>query len=190
MAVAKTGELLAFAIDDRTGIGPYSTYPRTSAVEGNQVGNLAGSWYRCKNYRARLRVAFQNKPPTSQYRAVGHPIACAVTEAMIDRAAAALALDPAEIRRINLIADDAYPWTSASGLKFEKLSQQAALEKLLKLMDYPGLRREQAELRKRGIHRGIGLACFVEITNPGPAFYGVRSRRRTAPPCASIPAAR
>jgi len=52
---------------------PYSTYPRTSAVEGNQVVNLAGSWYRCKNYRANLRVAFQNKPPTSQYRAVGHP---------------------------------------------------------------------------------------------------------------------
>ena len=173
MAVSAKGELLAFAIDDRTGIGPYSTYPRTSAVEGNQVVNLAGSWYRCKNYRANLRVAFQNKPPTSQYRAVGHPIACAVTEAMMDRAAAALALDPAEIRRINLIADDAYPWTSASGLKFEKLSQQAALAKLLKLMDYKALRAEQAALRKKGIHRGIGLACFVEITNPGPAFYGV-----------------
>ena len=173
MAVSRSGELLAFAIDDRTGIGPYSTYPRTSAVEGNQVVNLAGSWYRCKNYRARLRVAFQNKPPTSQYRAVGHPIACAVTEAMIDRAAAALSLDPAEIRRVNLIADDAYPWTSASGLKFEALSQQAALEKLLVLMDYRGLRAEQAALRKKGIHRGIGLACFVEITNPGPAFYGV-----------------
>ena len=71
-------------MDDLTGIGPYSTYPRTSAVEGNQVVNLTGSWYRHRNYRARLRVAFQNKPPTTQYRAVGHPIAAAVTEA-IDR---------------------------------------------------------------------------------------------------------
>jgi len=173
LALNKAGEILALEMDDLTGIGPYSTYPRTSAVEGNQVVNLTGSWYRHRNYRARLRVAFQNKPPTTQYRAVGHPIACAVTEAILDRAAAELNLDPAEIRRINLIPDGAYPWTTASGLKFEKLSHQAALETLLKLMDYDGLRREQAELREKGIYRGIGLASFVELTNPGPAFYGV-----------------
>ncbi|MGB8182185.1 MAG: xanthine dehydrogenase family protein molybdopterin-binding subunit [Stellaceae bacterium] len=173
MALAKDGAIAAFAIDDVTGIGPYSTYPRTSVVEGNQVVGLVGSWYRCRNYRAQLKVAFQTKPPTTQYRAVGHPIATAVTEALVDRAAIALGLDPAELRRRNLVPDDAYPWTTASGLKFEKLSQQASLEKLLKLMDYDGLRREQAALRARGVHRGIGLACFVELTNPGPAFYGV-----------------
>ncbi len=173
LALTREGEILALDMDDLTGIGPYSTYPRTSAVEGNQVVNLTGSWYRHRNYRARLRVAFQNKPPTTQYRAVGHPIACAVTEAIVDRGAAQLGIDPAQIRRINLIPDDAYPWTTASGLKFEKLSHQAALEKLLKLMDYDGLRREQSQLRKQGIHRGIGLASFVELTNPGPAFYGV-----------------
>ena len=173
MALANDGTIAALAIDDVTGIGPYSTYPRTSVVEGNQVVGLVGSWYRCRNYRAQLKVAFQTKPPTTQYRAVGHPIATAVTEALVDRAAIALGLDPAELRRRNLVTDDAYPWTTASGLKFEKLSQQASLEKLLKLMDYDGLRREQAALRARGVHRGIGLACFVELTNPGPAFYGV-----------------
>jgi carbon-monoxide dehydrogenase large subunit len=173
MAVSRSGEILAIDIDDLTGIGPYSTYPRTSAVEGNQVINLTGCWYRCANYRARLRVAFQTKPPMSQYRAVGHPIACAVTEGLVDIAARAIAMDPAELRRRNLIADDAYPWTSPAGLVFEKLSHHRALARLLELMDYPALRREQAELRRRGIHRGIGLAGFVEITNPGPAFYGV-----------------
>ena len=173
MAVSKAGEILAIAIDDLTGIGPYSTYPRTSAVEGNQVINLTGSWYACANYRARLRVAFQNKPPMSQYRAVGHPIACAVTEALVDRAAQAVGLDPAELRGRNLIADGGYPWTSPTGLRFERLSHQGCLARLLELMDYAGLRREQAALRAKGIHRGIGLASFVEITNPGPAFYGV-----------------
>jgi len=173
MAVSKSGEILAIAVDDLTGIGPYSTYPRTSAVEGNQVINLIGSWYRCANYRARLRVAFQNKPPMSQYRAVGHPIACAVTEMLVDRAAQAIGLDPAELRRRNLIADDAYPWTSPAGLRLERLSHQRCLERMLELMDYAGLRREQAALRAKGVHRGIGLASFVEITNPGPAFYGV-----------------
>jgi aerobic carbon-monoxide dehydrogenase large subunit len=173
LAVSRSGEILAVELDDLTGIGPFSTYPRSSAVEGNQVINLTASWYRCPNYRARLRVAFQTKPPTSQYRAVGHPIACAVTEALVDRAARALGLDPAELRRRNLIADDAYPWTSPAGLRFERLSHQRCLARLLELMDYDGLRREQASLRVAGVHRGIGLASFVEITNPGPAFYGV-----------------
>jgi aerobic carbon-monoxide dehydrogenase large subunit len=173
MALGADGEILAIDIDDLTGIGPYSTYPRSSAVEGNQVVNLIGSWYRCANYRARLAVAFQNKPPMSQYRAVGHPIACAVTEGLVDHGARALGIDPAELRRRNLLADDAYPWTSPAGLRFEKLSHQRALERLLALMDYAGLRREQQALRARGIQRGIGLASFVEITNPGPAFYGV-----------------
>jgi aerobic carbon-monoxide dehydrogenase large subunit len=173
MALGADGEILAIDIDDLTGIGPYSTYPRSSAVEGNQVVNLVGSWYRCANYRARLAVAFQNKPPMSQYRAVGHPIACAVTEGLVDHGARALGIDPAELRRRNLLADDAYPWTSPAGLRFEKLSHQRALERMLALMDYEGLRREQQALRARGVHRGIGLASFVEITNPGPAFYGV-----------------
>ncbi len=173
MAVSRTGEILAIAIDDLTGIGPYSTYPRSSAVEGNQIVGLTGSWYRSANYRARLRVAFQTKPPMSQYRAVGHPIACAVTEGLVDLAARAIAMDPAELRRRNLIADEAYPWKSPAGLLFEKLSHQRALERMLELMDYEGLRREQRDLRAKGIHRGIGLASFVEITNPGPAFYGV-----------------
>ena len=173
MALGAAGEILAIDIDDLTGIGPYSTYPRSSAVEGNQVVNLVGSWYRCANYRARLAVAFQNKPPMSQYRAVGHPIACAVTEGLVDHGARALGIDPAELRRRNLLADDAYPCTSPAGLRFEKLSHQRALERMLTLMDYAGLRREQQALRARGVHRGIGLASFVEITNPGPAFYGV-----------------
>jgi carbon-monoxide dehydrogenase large subunit len=86
-------------------------------------------------------------------------------------------MDPAEIRRRNLIRDDAYPCASPAGLRFEALSHHAALDKLLAMMDYPALRAEQASLRQRGIHRGIGLASFIEVTNPSPAFYGVGGAR-------------
>ena len=173
LAVTPDGLLRALEIDDLTGIGPYSVYPRTSAVEGNQVLNLTGSWYRLPAYKARLRVALQTKTPTCQYRGVGHPIAVAVTEGMMDLAADRLGLDPAEIRRRNLLTNSAYPHTSPAGLRFEKLSLAASFERLLTLMDYKRLRAEQAEARSRGILRGIGLACFVELANPGPAFYGV-----------------
>src|SRR5437763_11098273 len=140
LACSKDGDILAFDLDDLTAIGPYSVYPRTSGIEGNQVVNLTGGPYRHKHYCARLNVVFTNKNVTCQYRAVGHPIAVAVTEAIIDLAAGKLGIDPAEFRRRNLIADDAYPYTSASGMKFEKLSHEQALDTLLKLMDYDRLR--------------------------------------------------
>ncbi|HZM47700.1 MAG TPA: xanthine dehydrogenase family protein molybdopterin-binding subunit [Burkholderiales bacterium] len=180
LACTRAGEILAFELDDLTAIGPYSVYPRTSGIEGNQVVNLTGGPYRHKQYRARTRVVFTNKNVTCQYRAVGHPIAVALTEGIVDRAAHELGMDPAEFRRRNLVPDDAYPYTSASGMKFEKLSHEEALDKLLATMDYRKLRAEQAGLRKKGIHRGIGLAAMIEVTNPSPAFYGVGGARISA----------
>ncbi|HEY7548506.1 MAG TPA: xanthine dehydrogenase family protein molybdopterin-binding subunit, partial [Hyphomicrobiaceae bacterium] len=180
MAVDAEGRIAAIDIDDLTGIGPYSVYPRTSAVEGNQVVGLVGGPYDFANYRARTTVVFQNKTPTSQYRAVGHPIATAITEGLVDLAAEAVGLDPVEFRRRNLMADGSYPRTSPAGLKFEGLSHMASLDKLLAMMDYTALRVEQERLRGQGIHRGIGLAAFIELTNPSPFMYGVGGARISA----------
>jgi carbon-monoxide dehydrogenase large subunit len=180
LACTKAGEILAFELDDLTPIGPYSVYPRTSGIEGNQVVNLTGGPYKHQKYRAKLRVVFTNKNVTCQYRAVGHPIAVALTEAIVDLAATKLGMDPAEFRRKNLIPDDAYPYTFPSGIKFEKLSHHQTLDKLLALMDYKKLREEQAALRKKKVYRGIGLAAMIEVTNPSPAFYGVGGARISA----------
>jgi carbon-monoxide dehydrogenase large subunit len=180
LACSKEGEILAFDLDDLTAIGPYSVYPRTSGIEGNQVVNLTGGPYKHQKYRGKTHVVFTNKNVTCQYRAVGHPIAVALTEGIVDLAAQKLGMDPAEFRRRNLIGDDAYPYTFPSGLKFEKLSHHQALELLLRTMKYDELRAEQAQLRKQGIHRGIGLAAMIEVTNPSPAFYGVGGARISA----------
>jgi carbon-monoxide dehydrogenase large subunit len=180
MALTADGEITAIEIDDLTGIGPYSVYPRTSGIEANQVVNLTGAPYRHQSYRARARVVFQNKNVMCQYRAVGHPIAIAVTEALVDAGARALAMDPAEVRRRNLVPDDAYPHTNAWGIRFERLSHHAGLKRLLEMMGYEALRTEQARLREQKIFRGIGLASFVEVTNPSAAFYGVGGARISA----------
>ena len=177
IAVNRDGAIQAFEIDDLTGIGPYSMFPRTSAIEGNQVVNLVGGPYKHKQYRAKLQVVFQNKTPTCQYRGVGHPIACAVTEGLVDLAARQIGMDPLELRRRNVIPDDAYPATGASGIKLEVLSHQACLRKIETLMDYPSLLAEQAALRQQGIYRGIGFAALIELTNPSAAFYGVGGAR-------------
>ena len=186
LACTKAGEILAFDLDDLTAIGPYSVYPRTSGIEGNQVVNLTGGPYKHQKYRAKMHVVFTNKNVTCQYRAVGHPIAVALTEAIVDRAALELKMDPAEFRRKNLIPDDAYPYTFPSGIKFEQLSHHQTLQKLLDTMKYAELRKEQAALRAKGVHRGIGLAAMIEVTNPSPAFYGVGGARISAQDGATV----
>ncbi|MGA7531412.1 MAG: xanthine dehydrogenase family protein molybdopterin-binding subunit [Pseudolabrys sp.] len=180
IGVSKDGIITAFEIDDLTGIGPYSVYPRTSGIEANQIVNLVGGPYKCPNYRAQARVVFQNKNVMCQYRAVGHPIAVAVTEGLVELAAAKIGMDPLELRRRNLIADDAYPTQSAAGLKFELLSHHEALAHLDSMMNYAGLRADQKKSREKGINRGIGFASFIEVTNPSAAFYGVGGARITS----------
>src|SRR5262249_56234058 len=93
IGVKHDGTITAFEIDDLTGIGPYSVYPRTSGIEANQVVNLVGGSYKTPNYRARARVVFQNKNVMCQYRAVGHPIATSVTEGLVDLAAMKIGMD-------------------------------------------------------------------------------------------------
>ena len=180
IGVNKDGTINAFEIDDLTGIGPYSVYPRTSGIEANQIVNLVGGPYKCPNYRAQARVVFQNKNVMCQYRAVGHPIAVAVTEGLVELAAAKIGMDPLELRRRNLIPDDAYPTQSAAGLKFELLSHHEALAHLDSMMNYAGLRAEQKRLGEKGVYRGIGFASFIEVTNPSAAFYGVGGARITS----------
>ncbi len=186
LACTQAGDIVGFDLDDLTGIGPYSVYPRTSGIEGNQVVNLTGGPYKHSQYRAKLNVVFTNKNVTCQYRAVGHPIAVALTEGIVDEAARAIGMDPLAFRRRNLIADDAYPYTFPSGLKFEKLSHHQCLDLLAKTMDYDALRADQVEQRRKGVYRGIGLAAMIEVTNPSPAFYGVGGARISAQDGATV----
>ena len=136
IAVTRAGEILAFDIDVLSGAGAYSQYPRTSVFEANQILNITGGPYRHKHYRARATVVYLNKAPSSQYRAVGHPIGIAVGEHLVDQAAYRLGIDPIEMRRRNVFPDDAYPVLSASGIKLKDLSHQRCLDVLVERMRY------------------------------------------------------
>jgi carbon-monoxide dehydrogenase large subunit len=172
MAVSSAGAIQALEMDDLQSLGPYASYPRGGVNEGRQVLNLVGAAYGVDCYRGRTRVVFQNKSMYGQYRSVGHPVACLVTEGLVDRAAAAIGMDPAEFRRRNFIAPTDYPRKLVTGPVLERLSQHEALESMLRLMDYNSLRAEQRTLRQSGVLRGIGLASFLEMSNPSSATYG------------------
>ena len=173
MAVSRSGEISGLNIDVLSGAGAYSQYPRTSVFEANQILDVTAGPYRHQAPQGARTVVYLNKPPTSQYRAVGRPIGNAVGERLVDRAAAALGIDPVEMRRRNVMADDCYPAVTASGIKLKDLSHQRCLDVLVERMAYAELRKEQAALRRQGIHRGIGIACFIKGTSPGPqGYYG------------------
>ncbi len=181
IGVMNDGTLVAAEIDDLSGVGAYSQFPRTSVFEANQILHITFGPYKHKNYRAKATVAYLNAVPTSQYRAVGHPIGITVAEHMMDWAADVTGLDPFDIRRKNVMEDDSYPQIIGSGLPMKDLSHQACLEKLFGLMNYEELRAEQAEFRKKGIYRGIGLASFIKGTAPSPVgFYGAGGARIAA----------
>mgnify|MGYP001565604932 FL=1 len=173
VAAQADGTLTAMRAAITAAVGPYSAYPRSSVVEGGQVLRLLPGPYRVRHYDATLRVVAQNKVVTSQYRAVGHPIATAVTESMVELIARDLGLDPAEMRRRNLVRPDEFPYTSATGNVYDSGSYHAALERLLEAAGYDELRREQAAARAAGRAVGVGLSCFIELTGPGAQFYGV-----------------
>ena len=105
IGMTNDGRIQAIEIDDLTGVGPYSMYPRTSAIEANQIVNMVGGPYAFDNYKARATVVYLNKNMMCQYRAVGHPVMCAVTEGLVDSGARAIGMDPAEVRRINVYRD-------------------------------------------------------------------------------------
>lgn len=172
LAADRDGRLLAMDVDILVAAGAYSIYPRSSLGEGIMAATMVGAPYRLDAMGAQLRVAYQNKVPTGVYRGVGQPIACAATELVIDEAAHALGLDPAELRRRNYLTNEDLPTTTHGGYQLQALSLEACHDRLLELMGYDALRIEQTDLRSMSIYRGIGLATFLEQTAVGSQLYG------------------
>lgn len=172
IALRNDGRIVGMEVDDLFPIGAYPQYPRTSIGEGNHVMRISGAGYDIADFRSRLTLLFQNKSLIGHYRSVGHPVACAIAEHMVEKAARALEMKPEDIRRRNFIPEDGYPRTTPTGVYLHHLSQHACLDKLMEMMDIDALRRDQQEARARGICRGIGIASFVELTGTGNNYYG------------------
>jgi len=109
-----------------------------------------------------LTGALTTTTSVAAYRGAGRPEACFVIERLMDTAARAFGLDPAEIRRRNFIPTDRFPFRTVTGQVYDSGNYHLALERALAAADYTRLRREQALRRERGEIVGIGLASYVE----------------------------
>ena len=151
-------------------VGAYSIYPWTASIEVIQVVSFLPGPYRVPHYHAEALGVATNKAPMGPYRGVGRPVSVFVTEALLDRAARSLALDPVVIRRKNLIAPEDLPYRSASGIVWDSGSFQESLERVCATAGYDELRAEQARVRAAGRYLGVGVASYVELTGVGSAI--------------------
>ncbi len=133
------------------------------------TGAAAPNQYKIANYYCDVIAAATNKAPSSTFRGFGGPEGIFGAERMMDKAAKQLGMDPAEIRRKNMIQPDQFPWFNAAGAVYDSGNFPACLEKALEAADYDRLREEQAELREQGICRGIGISSYIHVSGFGPS---------------------
>ena len=122
---------------------------------------LPGS-YRFRNYRCDLQCVVTNKTPYGAYRGFGSTVGAFVMERLVDMLAERTGLDPAEVRRRNLVTPEELPYETASGSMLDTGDYPATLERALELLDYDGWRRKQAEARAAGRYIGIGIGNYIK----------------------------
>jgi aerobic carbon-monoxide dehydrogenase large subunit len=159
----RDGQILAYRLDLIQDTG---AYPRMSGFLPGLTSLMAVGPYAIAHVETAYRVVVTNTTPISAYRGAGRPEATAAIERAIDLFAAEIGMDPAQVRRRNLIAADKFPYTTAGGAVYDTGDYAAALDKVLAAAGYGELRAEQARRRERGsvMQLGIGLASYVEIT--------------------------
>jgi aerobic carbon-monoxide dehydrogenase large subunit len=150
-------------------------YPGLGTFMPEVAWHVGTGPYTIDQIRLKGRTVVTNTVPVGAYRGAGRPEATLALERLMDLLADELALDPAEVRRRNLIPAGAYPYTAATGSVYDSGDVASALDAVLAAADYDGLRAEQARLRASGGSRrlGIGLATFVDIAGRfSPPDYG------------------
>ncbi|MTD57889.1 xanthine dehydrogenase family protein molybdopterin-binding subunit [Amycolatopsis pithecellobii] len=127
---------------------------------------MASGVYHFPKIETRSRAVVTNTTPIAAYRGAGRPEATAAVERAMDLFAAELGLDPAEVRKINFIRPEEFPYKTKTGAHYDSGEYEAVLDKVLTAADYAGLRAEQKRRREAGdpVALGLGIASYVEIT--------------------------
>jgi CO/xanthine dehydrogenase Mo-binding subunit len=162
--------------------GAYNPYGLTVPI--NSQCTLLGP-YVIPAYDSTFTSIFTNLTIVTPYRGAGRQHGVFVIERLLDLAAHELGLDPAEIRRRNLIPKDAFPYKNEiiyqdfAPLEYDSGNYEPVLDKALAAIGYENfIREEQPKLRAQGRHVGIGIACYVEGTGIGP-YEGAKVQVRT-----------
>jgi len=159
----RDGRVLAYRLDVVQDCGAFN---RLGAFLAQLTALMAAGVYDLPHAGATFRAVATTTTPIAAYRGAGRPEAAAAIERAMDDFAAEIGMDPAEVRRINVVPPDKFPFTTATGATYDTGEYAAGLERVLAAAGYPDLRAEQARRRDSGdtVQLGLGISVYVEIT--------------------------
>lgn len=173
LGATRDGRLVGLAARTVTDLG---AYPWRGGIPYRTALLMAAGPYRVPALQIEAMGVLTSTTPMGPYRGAGRPEAAFMWERAMDLLARELGLDPAELRRRNLLRPEELPRTTPTGAAYDTGDYPGALEQLLALADYDGLREQQAARRRNRDPRqlGIGLACFVEVSGTGEEYGALR----------------
>ena len=161
VALSKEGKILALRVKTTANLGAYlSTF--APAVPTFLYGTLLNGVYDIAAIHVEVTGVFTNTTAVDAYRGAGRPEACYVLERIVDAAAAALKMDPAELRKKNFIPKFSGAFQTQVAVSYDSGDYAGAFDKLLSIFDYKKFRTEQEAARKQGRLLGVGFSTYIE----------------------------
>ena len=160
MALNKDGKILGLKVKVVANLGAY-LHTSTAGPPQRMLGMACGS-YQIQDCRVEIVSVFTNTCPTGPYRGAGRPESVLNIERLLDKAADVLGMDRLEIRRMNFIQPEQFPYTTGTGVEYDSGDYEKTLREVLKMSNYEDLLRQREERRKKGEIVGIGFSTFVE----------------------------
>ena len=170
VAARRDGTILAMKSTLICDSGAYSVYPVTASLEPLTAAGILPGPYRMRALSYDAYAVATNKCPAGAYRGVGMALGTFVRERVVDMIARRVGLDPADVRRRNLIDATELPFATASGLVIDSGDPKDSLERALAAIDYPTLRAERRQSAS-GKYRGVGLGAYTEFTGMGSGTF-------------------
>ncbi len=168
LALDETGRFLAVRTDTLANIGAYlSTF--ASCTPTYLHGTLMAGPYATPLIYVNVRTVFTNTVPVDAYRGAGRPEATFQLERVIDKAAREMGIDPTEMRRMNFIRPDQFPYQTPVAVNYDTGNYHATLDKLAEIADVAGFPARREESKARGKLRGWGLSTWIEACGIAPS---------------------
>jgi carbon-monoxide dehydrogenase large subunit len=167
LALDDNGRFLALRIRNTANLGAYVGMVGAMLPTLNFTRCLPGM-YDIRHIDMSTRCAFTNTLPTGPYRGAGRPEANYVLERVIEEAARLTGIDPAKLRRRNLIPAAAMPYQTAVGTTYDSGDFTPVLDRALALADYAAFKTRRREAKARGKYRGIGISCMLGHAGAAP----------------------
>lgn len=144
--------------------GAYSLWPITATMDAGMALGIMPGPYRIRHYKVDAVSVSTNKTPLGAYRGVSRPAACFTIERTVDAVSRHLGLDPAEVRRRNMVRAEDFPYVTVTGMTYDSGSFIESIDLALEKAGYEQLRAEQASKRAGSRYLGIGVIAYTEQT--------------------------